>query len=521
MENDLTHLTISTNRGKGHSTSGSRPSRPQTSRASKVSKRKDSSISGSVSYRHINPSHQDDFNYNRIHEERFNPELMMQQESPTLFTPGQFGSDTSFSYYQGGPETSLPPYYAGFNENEEYSNIIRGAASRLNYPPFEGLSIQEQQFGGGVPQNYHIHQFSSNSIPTLSPEQSFQPALADSYGRFYNFDSASFSNVPVPADNQRGGAANNVSDHHSSSNHHSHGEFPENMGQGHTEVALLGVDMNRPAGLPDDFPDVFTPCPAHLQYVPPWEYVLSAKDYKASIYAEDFDVYLSLDNEHRAVVVDEIQSVRPFKKSSIQDFLVNYLKPRQAEDLIWRDEVYIDKAAMSNTIKELTKIYNKRRPASREKSWMDGFDDDQRRLVILKLAEATRRAADDLRILFLGMQDAHHANTIAKYILNAKSLEDVRYLAKFYFLRVATKHNWMEGMSKVQVDALRERVFLAGGCGKYNYTELLRRTKKAPPGYGLFMLRNKHNFADIMYTLRTTKVPLYPMPLERDETDSE
>ncbi|UZJ50887.1 hypothetical protein CBS101457_000207 [Exobasidium rhododendri] len=219
---------------------------------------------------------------------------------------------------------------------------------------------------------------------------------------------------------------------------------------------------------------------AAYQYVPPKEYTFPVET-KFSYRTEHDLIFRKLSDEQRNVIVDRIHEVRPYVVDSIRKKLNQKLDVPMARDLLSSDTDRIYRA-----IEKIYPILRMKRTA--DTTWMTGLSNEQRLLVIKKLAEATHQRSDELLDHFL-RQDV--APEVALEILVA-SMEECVEIAKRETLLVhdgVRAKPWQKGLSKAQRKAVIHRIMTYTGKETSDHCYEMLRRDFIPSRYGLVMLR--------------------------------
>jgi hypothetical protein len=200
-------------------------------------------------------------------------------------------------------------------------------------------------------------------------------------------------------------------------------------------------------------------------------------------------VFEQLGMDQKLILKNRLSQIRPFTPDSIRSGIINRLDLLSAQQLLSNSQEEIKEAAQ--------RLYPINR--KKKKAWMTGLDDEQRRAVIQRLAEATQQATDDLLKLFIDAKNPVRHNVALK-ILNATSGMEIDEIADKYGLRVVeSKRNlpWQKGASQIQRSAVLQRMESYGLSSSYCY-ELFAQTLH-PTGFGLVMLKaNDEEFKRIM-----------------------
>ncbi|UZJ50898.1 hypothetical protein CBS101457_000218 [Exobasidium rhododendri] len=204
-----------------------------------------------------------------------------------------------------------------------------------------------------------------------------------------------------------------------------------------------------------------------------------------------------LSDDQKIFIVDRIHQIRACTMEYIQQKCRYKLNIDTARNLLSEDEHTLDAAAE----KLFTDKYKKKGGVY---PWMRGFNNEQRRYIIRKLAEATRQKPDKLRELFLAKRVTHE---VADQILRAPTLQDCESIAQEYNLHVAvnTKEGrWQRGLSQVQRLAVQQRMINTSRVKDRDAAYAILGRPDVPMGYGRVVLRaDEAKFRIIMDWFRT------------------
>ncbi|UZJ50778.1 hypothetical protein CBS101457_000098 [Exobasidium rhododendri] len=249
----------------------------------------------------------------------------------------------------------------------------------------------------------------------------------------------------------------------------------------------------------DDTPLQMPDTSRAYQYVPPEEYELLVVN--TFPYMNIFDlVYSNLDDDQKFYIFDRIQQIRPYSGDAIRHTLQRHMTALLAMDFLSGDKDTMDRATQSlfpvEQQKERTDYV----------SWMTGFTDDQRRLVMKKFAAATGQRTDELLELF---EREKITPAVAEKILYS-TLDGCRDLAEEMNLyappekpRSQKSAPWMKGASSRQRKAVLQRLLLFGHAKDKVQAHYLLKKEKVRAGFGLKILQaNEHDFLIIVAWLK-------------------
>ncbi|UZJ50857.1 hypothetical protein CBS101457_000177 [Exobasidium rhododendri] len=189
-----------------------------------------------------------------------------------------------------------------------------------------------------------------------------------------------------------------------------------------------------------------------------------------------------LSDDQKAVIVENIQRVRPDQSSYIRKQMGRNLTPVLAKGLLSKDEHCVEE-----TIQTMYPIDYTRQKSSHEK-WMKGLKSEDRIEVIRIMAEATEQSADALRDVFLRNKLTPE---VASVILHADA-DVCRMIAEKYGLYIDGRNSylaWQRGMSAIQKRALIQRMMVTGKFKTEKSCYEFLGKNKVPFGYGIKLLR--------------------------------